>query len=170
VMKDRFWLYWGIYTGIILTVNIVLVFFFPQNTAFHIAMIFPAVCLWRLLYEGWYVRVRFISTVILPDTKDPDEIACELGWEKRDFCANPPLMFERIFSTTSLYIGPWALSFLLFAPGFYKMLSLLLVIPPFAIAFAAITIYNRKYSKQHRKQAQKVREEQEKREELGRWK
>jgi hypothetical protein len=166
--KDRFWLYWGIYAGILLAVNVLLVFFFPQNATFHIAMIFPAICLWRLIYEGWYVRIRFVSGIII-DAKNSDDLANELKDEPQSFLANPPFMFEKIYSSISLYISPWTLPFLLLVPGFAKVFSLLLVVLPFAIAYGFVIFYNHKYSKQQRNQAQKAREEQEQREELGKW-
>ena len=51
--KDRFWLYWGIYAGVILAVNILLVILFPHMLKADIFMIFPFLFLFSMLYNGW---------------------------------------------------------------------------------------------------------------------
>ena len=163
--KDRFWLYWGIYAGILLAVNVLLAFFFPQNASFHIVMICPAIILVALIYQGWYTRIHNITNVVV-DTFDLHNR--KPLWD--DFLIGPPLLYEKIFSTVCLYLAPWTLPFFFFVPHFYKFFALLLIFPPFIVFYGVAIVYNWKSSKEHIKTNEKTRKEQEKREELGKWK
>ncbi len=163
--KDRFWLYWGIYAGVMLAVNITLVVFFPQNASFQIMLFCPALALVGLFHQGWYMRVHFVTNIIVDDLYEHNRKP-----ELDDFLIGPPLLYEKIFSAVCLYLAPWTLPFFFFVPGLYKFFALFLLYVPWGVFYVVAVIYNWKSSKSHLEKTKKAREEQEKKEELGKWK
>ena len=80
-----------------------------------------------------------------------------------------PLVYIKAISSISFYVAPLMLPILLFAPSNEKFYAIPLAIAPCIIAFLITIITNRKLSKEHLSKTKKAREEQEKREELGKW-
>ena len=163
--EKHFWLCWGGYASVVVAINILLAILFPHAVKADIYMIFQFVFLVCMLYRGWRYHVVNVENNLPNDINAQKQLSRPTRWTLLHL-----IFIQKIEAIVCLYTAPLMIPFALFLVGPATIfISFPFLFVPFIVANIAATIRNYIKDKKQQKEVLKAQEQQQRREELGRW-